>query len=203
MTLQTGRYLISCVRDITKGKKLPDGVGYLNHIPEILTRVCKHPDVGDFKVIGEAFDVTCANFAVAAAKAYQEQLAKGLSEDEAQLQCGVHKAAAAKMHVLGFLFHRFCDAVMQAPAGLQGPLSDLCKLYGLNTIKENAGSFLQYGYIKPAQMNEIDNKVDHHCYSDSKLVDIGFVCSPKTAASGSHRFLGSNRLCHQFASRMP
>lgn len=159
LTLQTGRYLISCVRDKGKGKRLPDGVGYLNQIPAILSKACTHADISDLNVIGEAFDVTCANFAVAAAKAYQELLAKGLSDDAAQLQCSVQKSTAAKLHVLGYLFHRFRDAVSQAPAGLREPLQALCKLYGLYSIKEEAGSFLQYGYIKPSQMGEIDKKV--------------------------------------------
>jgi acyl-CoA oxidase len=32
-------------------------------------------------------------------------------------------------------------------------------MYGLSTIKENAGAFLQYGYFKPSQMGDLDNKI--------------------------------------------
>lgn len=159
LTLQTGRYLISCVRDRTKGKKVPDGVGFLNEVPAILTKTCSYSDISDLSAIAEAFNVTTANFAVNAARAYQELLAKGLSEDDAQLQCGVQKSAAAKMHCTGYLFHRFRDAVAKAPRGVVPVLTDLCKLYGLSAIKENAGSFLQYGYLKPAQMKDVDSKV--------------------------------------------
>ena len=160
MTLQTGRYLIGCVRERTsKTKQLPAGVDYLNRLPGVLTRTCSTDDLGDLITIGEAFDVTCANLAVTAARAYQEQLAKGLSEDEAQLQCGVQKAAAAKLHCLGYLFHRFKDAVSQAPSGLAAVLTDLCQVYGLSMIKENAGMFLQYGYLQPRHMHRIDAKV--------------------------------------------
>lgn len=159
LTLQTGRYLIGCVRERAKGKKLPDGVGYLNHLPTILTKTCTGNDISELNTIKEAFYVTNANLAVAAAKAYQEQLAKGLADDDAQLQCGLQKAAVAKIHVLGYMFDRFHDAATRAPTGLATVLTDLCKLYGLSMIKENAGSFLQYGYFKPAQMADIDAKI--------------------------------------------
>lgn len=159
LTLQTGRYLISCVRERAKGKRLPDGVGYLNQIPAILTKTCSYANIADLAAIAEAFDVTCANLAVMAAKAYQELLAKGLSEEEAQLQCGVQKSAAAKLHCTGYLFNRFRDAVSRAPHGLVPVLTDLCKLHGLTGIKENAGGFLQFGYLKPSHMADLDAKV--------------------------------------------
>lgn len=159
LTLQTGRYLINCVRDRTKGKKLPDGVDYLNHIPGILTKTCTYGDISNLATIGEAFDVTSANLAVNAAKAYQDLLSKGLSEDEAQLQCCAQKSVAAKMHCTGYLFNRFKDAIKKAPSGLVPVLSDLCKLHGLTAIKENAGAFLQFGYLKASQMSDLDTKV--------------------------------------------
>lgn len=99
LTLQTGRYLIQCVRDRAKGKKLPDGVGYLNMVPEILGKTSSPAitasEVGDLSFIAEAFDVTTANFAVEAAKAYEGLLAKGLSDNDAQLKCGTQARVAA------------------------------------------------------------------------------------------------------------
>lgn len=159
LTLQTGRYLISCVRDRTKGKKVPDGVGYLNQVPEILTKTCSYHDISDLNAIMEAFDVTTANLAVNAAKEYQELLTKGLSEDDAQLQCGVQKSSAARMHCKGYLFHCFREAIVKAPPELVPVLTDLCKLYGLSAIKESAGEFFQYGYLKPNQLNDVNHKV--------------------------------------------
>lgn len=159
LTLQTGRYLISCVREVAKGKKLPDGVWYLNQLPQILTKTCSNSDVSEIDTIKEAFGVTAANFTIQAAKAYEGLVAKGLTEDEAQLECGVQKAAAAKIHCTGYLFQRFYDGVVKAPSGLSPVLTDLCKLYGLSAIQENAGAFLQCGYFKPGQMKEIGDKV--------------------------------------------
>lgn len=162
LTLQTGRYLINCVREKMNkggGKKLPSGVSYLNDIPLILKKTCAHSDISDLSCIGEAFCVTMANLAVAASQAYQDLLTKGLSEDDAQLQCGVQKFAAAKLHCMGYLFNRFCDAVQKAPNNLAMILSDLCKIYGLYCIKENAGSFLQFGYFKPNHMSILEQKI--------------------------------------------
>ena len=159
LTLQTGRYLLGCIRDLSKGRKLPDGVGYLNQVPSILTKKCTYSDLGRLDCISEAFDVTCANFCVASAKTYQALLAKGLSDEDAQLQSGAKKFIAAKLHCMSYLFKRFREAVEKAPIGQKTILTDLCALYGLQCIQENAGSFLQYGFFKPNQVDEIDEKV--------------------------------------------
>lgn len=59
---------------------------------------------------------------------------------------------------MGYLFHRFRDALEKAPPELTPVLTDLCKLYGLSCVKEAAGSFLQYGYLRPAQVSMVDQK---------------------------------------------
>lgn len=42
-------------------------------------------------------------------------------------------------------------------------LLDVCLLYGLYTIEENAGAFLQYEYFSPQQMEFIRSKVNVYC----------------------------------------
>jgi acyl-CoA oxidase len=83
LTLQTGRYLVGCLRDLKKGKTLPKGVGYLNGIPSLLSKSCGARDVGQLEVIQEAFDVTCANLVLQVGKAVEEYMSKGIGQDEA------------------------------------------------------------------------------------------------------------------------
>lgn len=72
-----------------KGKILPEGVAYINHIPEILSRKCPTSPAGisDLRIIMEAYDVIAANCVVAAAKIYQEKLEQGEKEAEALESC--------------------------------------------------------------------------------------------------------------------
>ncbi len=84
MTLQLGRYLISCVRDrLQRNKTLPAGVAYLNALPEVLKRRCPaSADLTDAKIIAEAMDVTCANAVCSAAEEFQKLVKSGKSEEE-------------------------------------------------------------------------------------------------------------------------
>ncbi len=70
---------------------------------------------------------------------------------------------AAKMHSYGYLYQRFFDGTQQAPPALKPILTKLCQLYGLYVILESAGPFLQYGYYRPEQMEEIQSKVVALC----------------------------------------
>ena len=85
MTLQLGRYLISCARDrLQKNKKLPAGVAYLNALPEVLKRRAPaNADISDPKIIAEAMDVTCANAVAFAAQEFQRLVQSGKTEEEA------------------------------------------------------------------------------------------------------------------------
>lgn len=83
LTLQTGRYLVSAVREAAHGKKLPEGVGHLNKLPGILKQTYRSSNVADLEVIQEALDVTCANLAARAAKLVEENLSKGMELPQA------------------------------------------------------------------------------------------------------------------------
>ena len=84
MTLQAGRYLVSSYREKKlKNCLLPKGIGYLNAVPEIQKRTCPGTNVTDLKIIGEAFDVVCANAVAVTAEEFLALVAGGLQEDEA------------------------------------------------------------------------------------------------------------------------
>ncbi|KAJ3081391.1 fatty-acyl coenzyme A oxidase [Quaeritorhiza haematococci] len=167
LTLQAGRYLIGCYRDAKKGKRQATGVGYLNNLDQILTKKChaERPDqITDLNMIGEAFDLVTANLVKKAGEDFERFTAGGMKEEQAYEECSQSRLTAAKIHSYGYLFHRFHSAVIKcADEELKPILTKLCLLYGLYTIQENSGPFLQYGYFKPVQIDWIRTTVTALC----------------------------------------
>ena len=61
------------------------------------------------------------------------------------------------------MFRRFADGVAKVDGELKTVLSDVCMLYGLYTIEENAGAFLQYEYFTPKQIEYIRSQTNFLC----------------------------------------
>lgn len=66
------------------------------------------------------------------------------------------------MHCLNQLFTNFMNTAEKADVSLKPILAALCGLFGLTSIQENAGPFLQFGYFKPTHIAAIDQKVLVH-----------------------------------------
>jgi acyl-CoA oxidase len=159
LTLQAGRYLISCAKKALEGKKnFPAGVEYLNHIPAILTRTFKG-DPTSLSNIKEGFDVICANAVLASGKIFKEALSSGQTEDQAFETSAISRFKAARIHCVGYIFKCFYLAVEKAPKELKGILTQLLQLYGLSSMNDNSGLFLQYGFLKPKHLELVNKKV--------------------------------------------
>lgn len=159
LTLQAGRYLLSCFRDkMQRNAKLPIGVDYLNRLPAILSARCQ-ADPTSLESIGEAFDQVCSHLVANAAKALQEA-SQGRSEQAAFETTSSSRFLAAKLHCMGYLFHRFRDALSRAPDGpVKQILLCLCRLYGLHSINEHAGPFLQYAFFTARHVDQIQRTI--------------------------------------------
>ncbi|KAG2185200.1 hypothetical protein INT44_001990 [Umbelopsis vinacea] len=166
LTLQAGRYLISSYREAQEGKKLGSGVAYLNNLNQLIGKKCSVKNVEEIvsiEVITEAWDVVCANAVQQAAEEFDGCVKRGVDVDEAYEQCSQSRLYAAKLHSYGYLFKRFVDGISKASEDLRKVLIDVCYLYGLYTIEDNAGAFLQYEYFSPAQISFIRSKVNGLC----------------------------------------
>ncbi|ORX62201.1 acyl-CoA oxidase [Hesseltinella vesiculosa] len=166
LTLQAGRYLISSYREAAKGKKLAPGVGYLNNLSELIGKKCavsSLEQILDPAVIIEGWQVVCANVVKNAGVEFEACLASGLDIDDAYEQCSQSRLYAARLHSYGYLFNRFADAVKKTQGEVGRVLLDVCLLYGLYTIEENAGAFLQYQYFTPDQMEYIRSQTNVYC----------------------------------------
>lgn len=167
MTLQLGRYLVSSLSDkLVKNKKLPSGISYLNRIPDILKQKCTG-NIFDPKIISEAMDVTCANSVLMAYEEFSKYKSQGsLSEDECYEKSAIQRFNAAKLHCYNYIFKSFmraCEEVTKSTtstkSGLSSILLQLCTLYGLHSINENAGWFLQFGYLNAEHISSIQKKI--------------------------------------------
>ncbi|KAG0190177.1 fatty-acyl coenzyme A oxidase [Apophysomyces sp. BC1034] len=168
LTLQAGRYLVSSYREAMKGKKLSPGVGYLNNLSTLIGKRCEaknHQDILDPRIITEAWQVVCANVVKNAALEFEACLGRGLETDDAYEECSQARLYAAKLHSYGYLFNRFADAVGKLSGDLCVTLTEVCLLYGLFAIEDNAGAFLQYEYFTPAQIEYIRHQTNVLCKS--------------------------------------
>lgn len=159
LTLQTGRYLLSCYKAVVQDKKkVPDGVAFVNKIPHILSAKATGDPVC-LDCIADAFDSVSANFLAVAGQQFMKALQETGSEESAMERVALARFKAAKAHCQGYLFHRFHAATSQAPGDLKAAMTDLCQLYGLYTINENAGPFLQFGFYKPEHIPLIQSAI--------------------------------------------
>lgn len=100
-----------------------------------------------------------AHLAAEAAKAYKNLLQKGLTPDQAQLQCSSEKFTAAKVYCMNIVYSLFLESISNADATLVPILTKLAQIFGLTMIKEEAAVFLLYGYFKPAHVSLIQQEV--------------------------------------------
>ncbi|KAF9138338.1 fatty-acyl coenzyme A oxidase [Mortierella sp. GBA39] len=166
LTLQSGRYLVSCYREALAGKAQPEGVSYLNHLDTLLNLGCgakTNEDILNFDIIQEAWGVVTANVVKKAGDDFEVSLKAGMSPEAAYEECSQARLAAAKIHSFGYIFRRFAQAVKAAPEGLRPILAKVCFLYGLYSIEQNAGFFLQYRYFTPSQMDFVRSQVNVFC----------------------------------------
>ncbi|KAI9097159.1 acyl-CoA dehydrogenase/oxidase C-terminal [Phlyctochytrium arcticum] len=166
LSLQGGRYLISCYREAKAGKSQAGGVSYLNDLGTLLSKKCQAKSIEEITtlaVVEEAFSFVAAHVVKKAGEDFEAGVKRGLREDESYELCSQARLYAAKLHSIGYLFHRFKGALARAPSSVQPILQQLCLLYGLYAISENSGPFLQYGYFVPSQIDWVKAAVTSLC----------------------------------------
>ncbi|RCH91857.1 fatty-acyl coenzyme A oxidase [Rhizopus stolonifer] len=166
LTLQLGRYLINSYREALRGKQLSPGVGYLNRLDELLHTQCQVNQLEDIlspEIIIEGWQVVCAHSVRKAGIEFEACLEQGMDIDDAYEHCSQSRLYAAKLHSFGYLFHRFADGVSKTSGDLYDILIKVCLLYGLYSIEENAGAFLEYQYFTPPQIEFVRSSVNRLC----------------------------------------
>ncbi|KAG0083465.1 fatty-acyl coenzyme A oxidase, partial [Podila epicladia] len=107
LTLQSGRYLVSCYREALAGKTQPEGVSYLNNLASLLNLGCgvkSNEGILNFDIIQEAWNVVTANVVKKAGDDFENSIKQGLSPEAAYEECSQARLAAAKIHSFGYIF---------------------------------------------------------------------------------------------------
>ena len=130
----------------------------MNSLVENKSKSCKSKTIS-LSTISEAFDVVRSHLVSSLGENFEKALQKGLNEDAAYEACSVQRFNTAKVQCMGYMFQRFNDAVNRAPSSLKKVLEDLCMLHGLQTVQDNAGLFLQFGYFNSEHLQTIQSRI--------------------------------------------
>ena len=158
LSLQSGRYLLGCMRTWKEGGTVAGGTSYLNRLPEVLYARCGG-NPADLDDLSDAFDMLRASLLERIFLAHGDSRKRGATKEQADHDCSLAFVEVSRMHALGFLFQSFRAKIASADASFAGPLTDLCLLFGLASVKENLGLFLGAQFYAPGQVEMIDRAV--------------------------------------------
>jgi acyl-CoA oxidase len=100
LTLQSGRSLIGSFIDASKGKKVADGVSYLNDLSQVLKARCPSDEVAtDLKVMEDAWKCVAAHVVQKAAEDFSKHVKAGNLKDVAFELCSQERFVAAKVRI--------------------------------------------------------------------------------------------------------
>jgi acyl-CoA oxidase len=97
------------------------------------------------------------------ARRLKRRIDSGMDSFHALNECQDHAVSLGRAFAERFLADRFLDAAADAPPQLQSPLLRLASLYTLSRIEEDAGWYLESGYIVPAKARAIRAQVNELC----------------------------------------
>ncbi|KAJ9059379.1 fatty-acyl coenzyme A oxidase [Entomophthora muscae] len=164
LTLQLGRYLITCYRQFLKTKgKLAPGVQYMALSSAPFSASASTDEVCDPVKLAHAWGVVAAAAVRQATQEFESSLEAGLGQDEAYENCSVERLKAARMHYHAFTLSKFVEGISRAPAPLQPILQQLCQLHACNVTSEHASEFLAAGYFTASQLHGIQSRVMKLC----------------------------------------
>ncbi|XP_077990002.1 peroxisomal acyl-coenzyme A oxidase 1-like [Glandiceps talaboti] len=161
MYLQTARYLVKCAAKVAMGTKLPPFTSYLE-VKEQGKCPAKTPsDLLKFEVLINAYQNRACGLVNEAAQKLQSEITKGTPQHVAWNNSHLLLIKAAEAHCHFVVMKSFIDFTMTTP--MEQPIRDvltkLCQLYALYGIRENAGDFLQDGYMNGDQISMVTTQI--------------------------------------------
>ncbi|XP_077990252.1 peroxisomal acyl-coenzyme A oxidase 1-like [Glandiceps talaboti] len=159
--LQVARYLMKCASMVATGQELPDLVSYLSKTPEKKWSAKNEADVMNQGL--SAYEHRAQRLVIAAAQSLQREIGAGKAQHEAWNNSHIALIKAAQAHCHYFVVKSFVDFLrsgsLDTTAAVKSVLISLCQLYSLHGIHENAGDFLQDGYVSGEQMAMVTSQI--------------------------------------------
>lgn len=172
LTLSAGRALIQSALAAKKGKPVGAAVEYITRASALKSVKLDGKSLTDPKVIIEAWEAAAASALSSATEQFEKQLASnGNNVDLAFETLSQQRYECARIHTRLYLvrafFTRVADDKITAP-GIRPILTELAVLFGLWSMEQDSGLFLQSGYLSPEDTKQVTTLVDEY---DAKVRD--------------------------------
>eukprot|EP00007_Cunea_sp_BSH-02190019_P008079 CAMPEP_0174230326 /NCGR_PEP_ID=MMETSP0417-20130205/1096_1 /TAXON_ID=242541 /ORGANISM="Mayorella sp, Strain BSH-02190019" /LENGTH=650 /DNA_ID=CAMNT_0015307983 /DNA_START=50 /DNA_END=1999 /DNA_ORIENTATION=- len=170
LTQQTTRYLLKSFQRAVGGEMLPGNLSYLNQCTELMTKKCPATGPADFLESGlqlEAYRCRAASLLYNTSVSLQNEISAGHSQADAWNRSLLHVHATSNAHCSMTMLVNFLDKLDAlhndgtAPIGgsLNLVLKQLCDLFALFYMQQNAGEFVQCGYLSAAQLGMLNEQI--------------------------------------------
>ncbi|XP_058284753.1 peroxisomal acyl-coenzyme A oxidase 1 [Hylobates moloch] len=180
MMLQTARFLMKSYDQVHSGKLVCGMVSYLNDLPSQRIQpqqVAVWPtmvDINSPESLTEAYKLRAARLVEIAAKNLQKEVIHRKSKEVAWNLTSVDLVRASEAHCHYVVVKLFSEKLLKTQdKAIQAVLRNLCLLYSLYGISQNAGDFLQvmFEWAKNSPLNkaEVHESYKHLKSLQSKL----------------------------------
>ena len=130
----------------------------------IITRNTDAGHLMDAEFLLSAFKYRERKLVQGVAERMRNYLRKHMDAYDAFLRCQMHMVHAAKAFVEREVLEQFIKVVVdQKDPAIKGALQQMCRLYGLYTILEHKGWYLEAGYLEPVKTKAIRRMVQKLC----------------------------------------
>ncbi|XP_014644766.1 PREDICTED: peroxisomal acyl-coenzyme A oxidase 1 isoform X3 [Ceratotherium simum simum] len=166
MMLQTARFLLKSYDQVHSGKLVCGMVSYLNDLPSQRIQpqqVAVWPTVVDINSpdsLTEAYKLRAARLVAIAAKNLQTEVVHRKSKEVAWNLTSVDLVRASEAHCHYVVVKLFTEKLLKIQdKSVQAVLRNLCLLYSLYGISQNAGDFLQGSIMTESQITQVNQRI--------------------------------------------
>ncbi|XP_070533714.1 peroxisomal acyl-coenzyme A oxidase 1-like [Ptychodera flava] len=161
MYLQLARYLMKCVAKATVGTKLPVMMSYLQTKQSKRCPAQAESELRNLDLLLQAYECRARSLIYQAAEKLQTEIMEGTPEYLAwnNSHLLLLKAAQAHCHYVAVESYIQFTMATEMADSVREVLVSLCHLYALYGIRENAGDFLQDGYMTGKQFAMVTNQI--------------------------------------------
>ncbi|XP_077863417.1 peroxisomal acyl-coenzyme A oxidase 1-like, partial [Saccoglossus kowalevskii] len=157
LLLQTARYLMKFTATAKRGGGLPGFVLYLNQRQKGQCPARSESDLLDHGLLSDAFEHRARRLVMEAAQKMQSNIGKGNPQHVAWNNCHMYLLKAASAHCHFYVVQTFVKYIndTEMSDAVRDVLTSLCQFYALHGIWQDAGDFLQDGYMNGKQLDMV------------------------------------------------
>ncbi|XP_077990354.1 peroxisomal acyl-coenzyme A oxidase 1-like [Glandiceps talaboti] len=161
LLLQTARYLMKSAGNAMSGGALSGQVEYLSEAVQENSDIKTESDVLNLDLLLNAYKHRSQRLVMEAARKFRAEMSLDQQHHVAWNKCHIELLKAATAHIHYFIVEAFKDIVQatQMSSSVNSVLNSLCQLYAIHGIHDNAGDFLQDGYLSADQLAMVTHQM--------------------------------------------